>query len=116
MMRGPPTSTPFPTATPFPSNDAPVAVDDPRPTDEDPPLVVPATGPDSLQSNDTDIDNTQAQLSVTAVSNPTHGTVSRDATTGVITFSPDANYNGVAGFDYTLSDGALTDTGHVTVN
>src|SRR2546421_7956715 len=111
MIRRPPRSTLFPYTTLFrstlsdgaltdtghvtvnvaPVNDAPVAVDDTRPTDEDTALVVPATGPDSLQSNDTDIHNTQPQLSATAVSNPTHGTVSRDATTGVITFSPDAN-------------------------
>ena len=32
-----------------------------------------------------------------------------------ITFTPAANFSGTAGFDYTLSDGALTDTGHVTV-
>src|SRR4029077_8246746 len=32
-----------------------------------------------------------------------------------ITFTPAANFTGPAGFDYTVSDGALTDTGHVTV-
>src|SRR5205085_2061782 len=43
-------------------------------------------------------------------------TVSLDEETGVVTFTPDLNFNGVAGFDYTVSDGSLTDTGHVTVN
>src|SRR2546421_6272387 len=102
MIRRPPRSTLFPYTTLFrstlsdgaltdtghvtvnvaPVNDAPVAVDDTRPTDEDTALVVPATGPHSPQSHATAIDDTHAQLSVTTVSNPTHGTVSRDATTG----------------------------------
>ena len=47
------------------------------------------------------------------MSNPTGGTVA--LTGGQITFTPTANYTGPAGFDYTLSDGTLTDTGHVTV-
>src|SRR2546421_7253191 len=102
MMRGPPTSTPFPTATPFPSNDAPVAVDDTRPTDEDTALVVPATGPDSLQSNDTDIDNTQAQLARNTTPKHSHHTVIRDAAPWFITFSPDANYKGANAFQHTL--------------
>ena len=88
-------------------NDAPVAVDDTKSTNEDTPLSFPAT---DLSANDTDVDGTPT---VTAVSNPTGGTVS--LTAGQITFTPTANYTGPAGFDYTLSDGTLTDTGHVTV-
>ena len=72
-------------------------------------LSFPAT---DLSVNDTDVDGTTP--TVTAVSNPTGGTVS--LTAGQITFTPTANYTGPAGFDYTLSDGALaTDTGHVTI-
>ena len=89
-------------------NDAPVAVDDTKSTNEDTPLSFPAT---DLSANDTDVDGTT--LTVTAVSNPTGGTVA--LTGGTITFTPTANFTGTAGFDYTLSDGTLTDTGHVTV-
>jgi len=32
-----------------------------------------------------------------------------------VTLTPTANFVGTAGFDYTVSDGSLTDTGHVTV-
>ena len=91
-----------------PVNDAPVAVDDTKSTNEDTPLSFPAT---DLSANDTDVDGTTP--TVTAVSNPTGGTVA--LTGGQITFTPTANYTGPAGFDYTLSDGTLTDTGHVTV-
>ncbi|HQF63958.1 MAG TPA: cadherin-like domain-containing protein, partial [Anaerolineaceae bacterium] len=89
-------------------NVAPVAVDDTATTTEDTPVAILAV---DLATNDTDA-NLDA-LTVTAVSNPTNGTVVLAA--GTITFTPTADFNGTAGFDYTVSDGVLTDTGHVTV-
>ncbi len=89
-------------------NDAPVAVDDAASTDEDTDAIIQSS---TLLSNDTDADDDT--LTLTAVSNPTNGTVGLDA--GTITFTPTADFNGTAGFDYTISDGTLTDTGHVTV-
>ncbi len=89
-------------------NDAPIAVDDTATTPEDVNLVV--TGA-TLVANDTDVDGNT--LTVTAVSNPTHGTVALAA--GSVTFTPALNYNGPASFDYTVSDGTLTDTGSVAV-
>jgi hypothetical protein len=68
---------------------------------------------DTLKANDTDIDNPNAELSVTAVGNPVNGTVTLEG--GNISFTPEANFAGTGGFDYTLSDGALTDAGHVAV-
>ncbi|MFO0820935.1 MAG: tandem-95 repeat protein [Pirellulales bacterium] len=68
-----------------------------------------------LKGNDTDVDNTNSQLTVTAVSSASHGTVVLNPD-GTVTFTPDANYHGPAGFDYTVSDGSLTDTGHVSIN
>ena len=91
-------------------NDDPVAVDDTGTTAEDTDLVISAN---SLKTNDTDVDNTNGQLSVNAVSNPTNGTVA--LVSGDITFTPSMNFTGTAGFDYTVSDGTLTDTGHVTI-
>lgn len=90
------------------ANDAPVAVDDMRTTAEDTALTATAA---SLISNDTDPEN--ATLTLTAVSNATNGTVALSGTD--VVFTPTANFNGTAGFDYTVSDGALTDTGHVTI-
>ncbi|HQF62555.1 MAG TPA: Ig-like domain-containing protein, partial [Anaerolineaceae bacterium] len=89
-------------------NDAPVAVDDTASTNEDTPLDILDS---ALLDNDTDPDGDT--LTLTEVSNPTNGTVALAA--GTITFTPAADFNGTAGFDYTVSDGTLTDTGHVTI-
>jgi hypothetical protein len=93
------------------ANDGPVAVDDTASTPEDTPRTLTQA---DLKANDTDIDNTNAQLSVTSVSNPTNGAVVLNGN-GTVTFTPAANFSGPAGFDYTVSDGALTDIGRVTV-
>ena len=89
-------------------NDPPVAVDDTATTAEDTPLAIAAT---ALAANDTDVDS--GSRTVTAVASPLHGTVALAG--GTVTFTPDANYSGPASFDYTVSDGALTDVGTVAV-
>lgn len=89
------------------SRSAPVAVDDAASVASKPLWVSAAT----LLANDTSLGC--QTLSVTAVSNATNGTVLLAGT--AITFTPAAGFNGTGGFDYTVSDGALTDTGHVTV-
>ncbi len=91
------------------ANSAPVANDDYFSTPQDTPLIVYAN---ALMINDTDVDDDT--LSVIGVSNPVNGTVLREGTK--ITFTPATGFYGTAGFDYTLSDGDLTDVGHVTVN
>ena len=96
------------TVTIAPVNDAPIAVDDMAQTDEDTALVFSAS---SLASNDTDVDG--PSLSVTAVGNAVHGTVS--LVSGQVTFTPEANFHGTGSFDYTVSDGQLTDFGSVAV-
>jgi len=97
------------TVTVTPVNDAPVAVDDTRTINEDAVTTITAA---SLTANDTDVD-TGTTLTVTAVSGATNGTVALAGTT--VTFTPTANFNGTAGFDYTVSDGTLTDVGHMTI-
>lgn len=87
-------------------NTPPVAVDDSLSTPQNQALVVAES---VLTANDIDTD----PLTVTAVSNPTNGTVG--LVSGTITFTPDTNFTGIAGFDYTVSDGTATDTGRVTV-
>ena len=91
-------------------NDAPMAVDDSYTTPQDTPLVLQAS---ALKTNDTDVDNTNEQLSVTTVSSPTNGSLSFVGDT--VTFTP-TGYMSTAGFNYTVSDGQLTDEGHVTVD
>jgi Ca2+-binding RTX toxin-like protein len=92
-----------------PVNDNPQAIDDSAVTNEDTPLPV---APAQLLANDADIDGDS--LSVTAVSNAVNGSVELSA--GAITFSPDANFNGNASFQYTVSDGSGgTDTATVSL-
>ena len=89
-------------------NDPPVAVADARTTAEDTPLAITAA---SLTANDTDVDG--GALTVTAVSAPVNGTVALAG--GTVTFTPAANVSGTGSFSYTVSDGAATATGAVTV-
>lgn len=88
-------------------NDAPVAGDDSASTNEDTAVTITAS---TLLSNDTDVDNTPI---INAVGNVVNGTISLNGTN--ITFTPTANFYGSASFEYTLSDGSLTDIGLVTV-
>ncbi len=102
------TDTGLVTVTVAAVNDAPVAVDDSRTTNQDTALVI--TGA-SLVANDTDVDGDT--LTVTAVGSAINGAVSLAG--GTVTFTPTANFHGAASFQYTVSDGTLTDTGLVTV-
>ncbi|WP_083609960.1 cadherin-like domain-containing protein [Neptunomonas phycophila] len=93
-----------------PVNDAPVAVDDQLTGEEDTTITL---DPATLLGNDTDVDGDP--LTITAVSNPSHGTVTLNPD-GTVSFTPDPDYNGPATFDYTVSDGnGGEDTATVTV-
>ncbi len=87
-------------------NDAPVATDDVLTS------VVEDSGTRTisfaeLTGNDSDGDPEVAQaLTVTAVSNSVGGTVSLVG--GHVEFTPAANFNGVASFDYTVQDDGTT--------
>lgn len=92
-------------------NDAPVAADDTLSVAEDAPLVIQ---PSDLLVNDSDPEGDN--LTITAVSNPSNGTVVLNAD-GTITFTPAPNYSGPATFEYTVSDGNGGETtATVTVN
>src|SRR5690349_1706694 len=84
-----------------PSNSAPVAADDSATTLEDTAVSV------AVLANDTDADGQDdldpASVSVNGV---THGTTSIDTSTGEVTFTPDQDYSGSAGFNYVVSDQA----------
>ena len=92
-------------------NDAPVAANDEYSTDEDVALTIAAPG---ILSNDSDIDGDA--LSAIMVSGPTNGTVTVN-TDGSFTYTPNADFTGVDGFSYQVSDGAeLSDVATVTIN
>ena len=63
-------------------------------------------------SNDTDADGNE--LEPTNATDPAHGTVSCQAD-GTCQYTPDTGYVGADSFDYTISDGSLTDVGHVSI-
>ena len=95
-----------------PVNDPPIATDDFADTPEDTALIFNAadlTGNDSPGPNES-----EQQIAVTAVMNALNGTV--QLVEGQVTFTPNANYHGMASFEYTIQDdddGPLSDVGKV---
>ncbi|MDO8608907.1 MAG: cadherin-like domain-containing protein, partial [Phaeospirillum sp.] len=80
-------------------NNAPVTVADSLVTAEDTVLTIAAA---TLVGNDRDFDGDA--LTVYGVGNANYGTVALNGD-GSVTFTPDADFNGTASFDYTVSDG-----------
>jgi len=115
------TSTALVTVTVDGANDAPVAVDDgtalaPAYTAlENTALNTTTAGLTSIKANDTDVDNTNAQLTAAKAGNPSHGTVTVNSD-GSFIYTPNAGYLGVDSFTYTVTDpGALVSTPAATV-
>lgn len=68
-----------------------------------------------LNNNLNSTDPNNDSLSYLVVSNPTNGTVSVNSSTGLFTYTPNSNYNGVDTFTYKANDGQL-DSNVATVN
>jgi gliding motility-associated-like protein len=81
-----------------PVNDSLVAVVDTATTNEDTPITI------TILVNDVDIDNNIDSTSVTIILNPPNGTVTVDPLTGVITYTPNTNFNGVDSLIYNVCD------------
>jgi VCBS repeat-containing protein len=86
-----------------PVNDKPTAANDAFATSEDTSLTVDAAG--GLLTNDADVDGDT--LTPTVTSQPLHGTVTVNPD-GSFSYTPEANYNGLDGFSYLVSDGTTT--------
>jgi len=78
-------------------NDAPVANSTSSTTQEDSSKTGTLTG--------TDVEG--SSLTFAKVSDPAHGNVTVNTTTGVYTYTPAANYNGTDSFTFKVNDGAL---------
>ncbi|MDD3302732.1 MAG: Ig-like domain-containing protein [Candidatus Gracilibacteria bacterium] len=90
-----------------PVNDTPIAVDNSFT------VVKNTTTLLNLVSNDTDVDSNNLVISSLGTILNGSGVITAGGT-GVM-FTPSMNFVGVIGFDYVVSDGNLTDTGHVSV-
>jgi VCBS repeat-containing protein len=93
------------------AEDAPVAVDDAVTATEDTVLnsVI------DLDANDTDIDGDALSVVAGAFATTQGGSITI-AADGSYTYTPATNFNGVDSVDYTVTDGALTDVGTLTIN
>ena len=92
------------------TNDPPVAVNDTANTTGDMPVTIP------VLNNDTDPDTgNSALLLVTAVTTAAHGSAAISPDMKTVVYTPNAGYIGPDSFDYTVSDGLLTDTGTVSI-
>ncbi|MDP3840701.1 MAG: tandem-95 repeat protein, partial [Methylococcales bacterium] len=92
-------------------NDAPIAVADTLTATEDTPVTYTAA---QLLVNDTDAEG--SLLRIVSVASGTNGTVVLN-TDSTVTFTPNANFNGVATFSYQITDGSLISApATVTVN
>ena len=81
-----------------------MAVDDTAATDEDTPVNIP------VLANDSDIDSPNLPVRDAVAA---HGTVVIEAD-GTITYTPEANFNGIDSIIYTVADGPVGDTGAKT--
>lgn len=89
-------------------NDAPVSNNDVAAVNEDETLSIAKS---DLVLDDTDVDGDV--LTISSVSNGVNGSVSIDGDN--VVFTPSGNYFGSASFDYTISDGDLTNTATVFI-
>ena len=89
-------------------NDTPVANGEVVGTNEDTPSII------AVMANDTGTGD--RPVTVTITTNPSTGTAVVNAD-NTVTYTPDANWSGVVGFDYSVEDlDGETDAAHVTVN
>src|SRR6185369_11260272 len=58
----------------------------------------------------------EGPVTFSLVSNPAHGVLSAfNTNSGAITYTPNANFNGVDAFSFRVSDGSLSATGQVSI-
>jgi hypothetical protein len=92
-------------------NDAPVAMNDEISTSEGSSITI------YVLNNDIDIDGVLVPSSVTIVLNPTHGGAGINPTTGAITYTPIADFQGADTLTYTVRDNSssLSNAAMVTI-
>ncbi|MEN6635523.1 MAG: Ig-like domain-containing protein, partial [Clostridiaceae bacterium] len=97
-----------------PINDAPVADNDKKTTQEDTAVDILALANDSDVDTDTQLNKTPALAPIIeSVTNGAHGKAVTDGTK--ITYTPDENFNGTDVIQYVLSDGSLSDEATINI-
>jgi hypothetical protein len=96
--------------TVLPINDAPIALNDVKSTDEDNSVDV------AVLANDTDVDDVLTGNMIVIVTAPAHGTVSVNVATGIVSYTPNANYNGSDSFTYQVKDASSALSNVATVS
>jgi hypothetical protein len=91
-------------------NDAPLAVDDARSTDEDNPIRIANS---SLTSNDFDVEDSVLSIQSFDAISIQGGTIIVD--NGDLLYEPPADFDGLDSFEYVVTDGELTDIALVNV-
>ena len=91
-------------------NDLPTASDDSTSTDEDNAVNI------SVLTNDSDLDGTLDATSVTIMTDATNGSTSVDVVSGVVTYTPNSNYNGNDSFTYVVQDDSSGTSNAATVS
>jgi len=94
------------------TNDPPVANDDSATTNEETAVVIDVT------ANDTDVDGTIDKTTVNITVGPSNGSTSVDPVTGMVTYTPNTDFNGTDNFKYTVNDnlGAASNVANVSVS
>jgi Ca2+-binding RTX toxin-like protein len=96
----------FKNTTPVP----PVAQNDTATTNEDSAVVI------NILANDTDANNNISPSTVVIITAPTNGSYTINSTTGAVTYTPNANYNGTDSFTYRVFDTTGNVSNTATVN
>ena len=99
------------TITINPVNDVPTASNDIVSTIEDTPVGI------NILANDSDVEAGIDLGSIVIIVPPVHGTITINNTTGVVTYTPDANYQGSDSFTYSFEDvdNAVSNSGSVSL-
>ena len=92
-------------------NDVPTASNDIVSTIEDTPVGI------NILANDSDVEAGIDLGSIVIIVPPVHGTITINNTTGVVTYTPDANYQGSDSFTYSFEDvdNAVSNSGSVSL-
>lgn len=91
-------------------DDPPVANDDSAVTDENSAVAV------NVAANDTDPNNNLDPPTVQVSSGPAHGTAVVNPASGIVTYTPNANFRGVDSFTYTIRDAGGNESNPATVS